>query len=306
MLPLPRSVYHALLILAVLCSPALPRGQATAQDQSVISEGVELRLLSEGFKFTEGPIADPDGNVFFTDQPNDAIHCWTVDGKLTTFLKPAGRSNGLFFDLDGKLLACADEQNQLWSIDAKGQPSVVLGLVDGKKLNGPNDLWVHSSGAIYFTDPFYKRPYWNRGGIEQPGQAVYRISPDRGTVQRLTDDLRQPNGIIGDSARGILYVADIGAGKTYRYEIATDGLLQNKQLFCNAGSDGMTIDRDGSVYLTGKEGVSRYSADGVLGETIAVPKAWTANVTFGGADRSELFITAGDSLYSIKTTVQGL
>lgn len=300
-----QTVHRAALFCASFCCLIFASERANAQAESIIPEGAELRLLSDGFKFTEGPICDGEGNVYFTDQPNDAIHKWTVDGRLTTFLKPAGRSNGLYFDLDGDLLACADEQNQLWSIDSTGKHTVLLDLVDGKKLNGPNDLWVHSTGAIYFTDPFYKRPYWNRGGIEQPGQAVYRIAPDRQSVRRLTDDLRQPNGIIGDSSRGILYVADIGDRKTYQYDIGADGSLTNKKLFCSAGSDGMTIDRAGNVYLTGDKGVTRYSADGVLRETIAVPKPWTANVTFGGADRSTLFITAGDSLYAIETKMQG-
>ena len=120
------------------------------------------------------------------------------------------------------------------------------------------------------------------------------------------DDLVKPNGIIGDWEKRILYVADIGAGKTYRYRIPDDGTLFENTLFCEAGSDGMTIDQDGNVFLTGRAGVTRYSPDGQLRETISVPRSWTANVTFGGPQRNVLFITAGDSLFSIETTVQGL
>ena len=205
----------------------------------------------------------------------------------------------------GELLACADGNNELWSIDQAGAHIVILTAFEGKKLNGPNDLWLHPDGSIYFTHPYYKRPYWNRGGIEQPGQSVYRMTPDRKSVQRLTEDLRQPNGIIGDSKNKFLYVADIGDQKTFKYTIEEDGSLSHKTLFCTAGSDGMTLDSDRNLYLTGKNGVTRYSADGVLQETIAIPKGWTANVTFGGPNHDTLFITAGDSLFSIKTTVAG-
>lgn len=295
---------------AYLVSPALPslgaEHSSEAKGSTVIAPDASLKLLSGGFKFTEGPISDAEGNVYFTDQPNDAIHCWTTAGELKTFMKPAGRSNGLYFDLNGDLLACADERNQLWAIDSDGNHRVLVDKFEGKLLNGPNDLWVHSNGSIYFTDPFYKRPYWDRGGSEQPGQSVYRVTPDRKEVQRLTTDLRQPNGIIGNADAAILYVADIGAGKTYRYRIAEDGSLTEKTLFCNSGSDGMTMDQAGNVYLTGRDGVSRYSPQGALQETIVVPKPWTANVTFGGVNRDTLFITAGDSLFSVKTTVQGV
>src|SRR6056297_3366514 len=101
--------------------------QQTASQQtasSILAAGAELQLLSDQFKFTEGPTTDAAGNVYFTDQPNDAIHMWTTDGTLQTFLQPAGRSNGLYFDADGLLWACADAKNQLWSIDAEGQHRV--------------------------------------------------------------------------------------------------------------------------------------------------------------------------------------
>jgi gluconolactonase len=136
--------------------------------------------------------------VFFTDQPNDRILKWGIDGKLSTFLQPCGRSNGLFSDLKGNLLACADEKNQLWMVDARGKITVLVKDYRGKRLNGPNDLWVRpQDNSVYFTDPFYKREYWKRGPMEQDGQHVYLLSPDRKTISRVTDDLREPNGIIG-------------------------------------------------------------------------------------------------------------
>lgn len=287
-------------------------GYAAAQETestattSVVADGAKLELLADTFSFTEGPAADADGNVYFTDQPNDAIYRWNNNGELTKFLQPCGRSNGLYFLPDGTLLACADAENQLWAIKPDTEHQVLVSHFENKLLNGPNDLWVDRDGSIYFTDPYYRRPYWHRGETEQPSQAVYRITPDRTSVARVADQLKQPNGIIGDASKRLLYVADIGDGKTYRYTIADDGSLTDRQLFCKSGSDGMTIDRDGNVYLTGGQGVTVFNSAGEQIDLIKVPERWTANVTFGGPERDTLFITASDSLYSIRVRTRGL
>ena len=190
-------------------------------------------------------------------------------------------------------------------IDARGKVTVLLKDYRGKLLNGPNDLWVRpQDNSVYFTDPFYKRDYWKRGPMEQDGQHVFLLSPDRKTLRPVTDDLKEPNGIIGTPDGAILYVADIGAWKTYAFDIQKDGTLQNKRLFCAMGSDGMTIDRQGNVYLTGK-GVTVFSKQGVQIAHITVPEQWSANVCFGGKDRDALFITASTGLYRIRMQVQG-
>ena len=273
-------------------------------ESPVIAPDAELEKLAGDFKFTEGPAADAAGNVFFTDQPNDRILRWSTDGELSTFLQPSGRSNGLYFDAEGNLWACADEKNELWRIDTDGKATVVVKDYDGKLLNGPNDLWIRPDGGIYFTDPFYKRDYWDRGPEEQDVQAVYYLGPDDQTLTRVADDLQQPNGIIGTPDGKTLYVADIRGRKTYAYEIQEDGTLANKRLFCELGSDGMTIDSDGNVYLTGG-GVTVFDKEGKQIEHIDVPERWTANVCFGGADRKTLFITASTGLYSLAMRVQG-
>ncbi|MCA9217621.1 MAG: SMP-30/gluconolactonase/LRE family protein [Planctomycetales bacterium] len=273
--------------------------------ESPVADGAQLETLASEFKFTEGPIADAHGNVFFTDQPNDRIMKWSTDGKLSTFLKPSGRSNGLFFDLNGTLLACADEKNELWAIAMDGTHKVLITNYNGKLLNGPNDLWVHPSGRIYFTDPLYKRPYWNRGPGEQDGQHVYMIDRDRKTITRADDKLVQPNGIIGTPDGKHLYVADIGDKKTYVYDIGDDGRLSNRTLFCEMGSDGMTIDSDGNVYLTG-QGVTIFNSAGEQIGKVPLSGTWTANVCFGGSDRKTLFITATKGLYSIDMKTQGV
>lgn len=272
---------------------------------TIRAPGAKVTLLADVFKFTEGPAPDAEGNVYFTDQPNNRIYKWSVDGELSIFLEPSGRANGTFFDKDGNLWACADAKNELWKIDPDGNVTVVIRYFDGKLLNGPNDLWIAPDGGIYFTDPLYKRPYWTRDpAMQQDGQHVYYLSPDRNRLVRVATDLVQPNGIIGTPDGKTLYVADIGDKKTYRYKIEDDATLSEKTLFCSMGSDGMTIDTEGNVYLTGK-GVTVFNAKGEQIDHIAIDEGWTANVCFGDKDRRRLFITAMDSLYAIRTRVQG-
>ena len=278
---------------------------AFAAESPVIALGATLEKLSGDFAFTEGPACDARGNVYFTDQPADRILKWSTDGKLSTFLQPCGRANGLSFDSQGNLWACADEKNELWRIDAAGKATVVVKGYRGKLLNGPNDIWVRRGGMVYFTDPYYKRPYWKRGPKEQEAECVYSLAPGSTEPVRIIDDLKQPNGIMGTRDGKTLYVADIGAGKTYRYVIRRDGSVEGKQLFCELGSDGMTLDHKGNVYLTGK-GVSVFDGSGKKIEQIDVPEPWTANVCFGGKDRRTLFITASKGLYSIRMQVKGV
>ena len=288
----------ALIPALILCHGA------SAKDRSLLAPAAKLRKLAGGFRFTEGPAVDANGNIFFTDQPNDRILKWSTDGKLSTFLKPCGRSNGLYLDRKGNLLACADEKNQLWSISPAGKVTVLVKDYKGKLLNGPNDLWLRPDGGLYFTDPFYKRPYWKRGPMAQEGQCVYYLSPDRKRLTRAADGLAQPNGIVGTPDGRKLYVADIGGGKTYGYDIHADGTLSNRKLFCKMGSDGMTIDSEGNVYLTGR-GVTAFDKAGRKVLHIPVPEGWTANVCFGGKDRRSLFITAGKALYAFRRRVRG-
>ena len=293
------------LASAVLCVT----GAWAAQDFSgstIVAPGAQLEKLAGGFIFTEGPASDANGNIYFTDQPNDRIHLWSVDGKLSTFMQPCGRSNGLCFDPAGKLIACADEKNEMWSIDVTTKEHTVLfGTFNGKLLNGPNDVWVHPDGSMYFSDPFYKRDYWKRGPMEQPLQGVYRVAKGSSTPVLVVNDMQQPNGIIGTADGKTLYVADIKAKKTYRYTIAADGTLTDKKLHCEMGSDGMTLDDQGNLYITGK-GVTVFDTTGKQIQQIDIPESWTGNICFGGADHKLLFITASKSIYGLKMKVSGV
>ncbi|MGB7785288.1 MAG: SMP-30/gluconolactonase/LRE family protein [Salinimicrobium sp.] len=291
--------------LIISLFPLLFGSCGSAHKASLIAEGAQLKLVADGFEFTEGPAADAAGNVYFTDQPNNRIHKWDVGtGKVSVYMDDAGRANGLYFGPHGDLYACADGNSEIWKISDGKKVQVLSGNFDGKKFNGPNDLWVSPDGGIYFTDPYYKRPY--RNYPEQPikQQRVYYLSPDRKELKIAAEDLVKPNGIIGTPDGKSLFVADIEDNITWKYSIAKDGSLQNKTLFTNLGSDGMTLDEKGNVYLTG-DGVTVFNSKGEKILHIPINKEWTANVTFGGKDHNRLFITAMDSLFSLEMNVKG-
>jgi len=241
--------------------------------------------------------------VFFTDQPNNKIWEFDTDGKLSVFMDNAGRSNGMDFDNDGNLISCADENMQLWSIDPKKKVTVLVKDYKGKLLNGPNDVFVTSKGKIYFTDPYYQRDYWKRKSPDLDGQKVYYLKGKNNPVV-VCDNMKKPNGIVGTPDGKYLYVADIEGNKTYRFRIEEDGSLSHQVLFADQGSDGMTMDNKGNVYLTGK-GVTVYDKEGNKIEHIDVPANWTGNVTFGGKNKNILFITASEKAYTLKMKVKG-
>ena len=252
-----------------------------------------VRKLVDGFRFTEGPAADKHGNVFFTDIPNNRIHKWSVDGTLSTFLENSGGANGLAFDGKGNLIACAGGIGKLLSIDPQGTVTVLADTYNGKPFNSPNDLWIDAKGGIYFTDPRYGK----RDNLPQDGEHVYYLLPDRTQVIRVIDDMVRPNGIIGTPDGKRLYVADHGDKKTFVYTINPDAALSDKKLFAEQGSDGMTLDADGNLYLT-SDAVTVYNHLGKPINRIEVPQR-PSNVCFGGKDGQTLFITARTALYAI-------
>jgi len=275
--------------------------------KNLVAKKATLNKVSDDFEFTEGPAIHRTGDVYFTDQPNNNIVKWSFEtGETKVFMEDAGRANGMFFDRMGNLIAAADMENQLWSIDEKGNKKVLIENFKGKKLNGPNDLWIAPNGGIYITDPLYKRDYWTRDPeMQQDGEHLYYLSPDRIQFFRVDEKLVKPNGIIGTPDNKKLYVADIGDNKTYVYDIEEDGYLQNRKLFVEMGSDGMTIDNRGNVYLTGKTGVTVFNPKGEQVAHIPVDEEWTANVAFGGPMRKTLFITAMGSIYTLDMKVRG-
>lgn len=284
---------------------AQPDGSLISDSLRVVQPGATLRPVSNQFKFTEGPAVDKAGNIYFTDQPNDKIWTYDTGGKLSVFMDKTGRANGLYFDKKGNLIACADQNNELWSISPNKTVTLLFRDYQGKRLNGPNDLWIDPKGGIYFTDPYYQRDYWQRKTPDLDGQKVYYLPSGKREAVPVDADLLQPNGIVGTPDGKYLYVADIRANKTYKYQISADGSLTNRQLHVPQGSDGMTLDQEGNLYLTGR-GVTVYDPAGKKLGTIPVPSKWVGNVCFGGKDRRTLFITASESIYMLPMQVAGV
>jgi gluconolactonase len=263
------------------------------------------RLVARQFKFTEGPASDRHGNVFFTDQPNNKVWEYRTDGHLSVFMDTAGRANGMYFDSRGNLIACADEHDQLWSIAPDRTVKVLVSGYEGKRLNGPNDVWVSPSGGIYFTDPYYQRAYWKRTHPDIATQDVYFLAKGSHAPVRAVTGLKRPNGIVGSADGRHLFVADIAGNKTYRFTIQPDGSLKDKEVFVNQGSDGLTIDGNGNLYLTGK-GITIYNPQGVKIGYIAINEPWCSNVCFGGRRDNELFITASTAVYVVPMKEKGV
>lgn len=264
----------------------------------------EVEELSGAFDFTEGPAVDAEGNVYFTNIPQHMILIWTTENQLDTFRVNSGRANGLYFDKDENLLICEGEKGQITSISTDGNYTAIATEYNGKRFNQPNDLWADRKGGVYFTDPKYGD---DEGPLPQDGMHVYYITPNYESVIRVIDDLEKPNGLIGTPDGKTLYVTDSQGGKTYKYTIHEDGSLTNKTLFVEVGCDGMTLDKDGNVYLTtnGKQAVDIFSSDGALLESIEIPQQ-PSNLCFGGKERNELFITARKSIYRVELNAQGV
>jgi len=271
----------------------------------LFASGAKPQLISKQFSFTEGASVDKKGNVFFTDQPNNKIWEYDTDGKLSVFMDNAGRANGMYFDAKGNLITCADEHNQLWSISPNKKITVLLKDYQGHLFNGPNDVWVAPNGGLYITDPYYQRDYWMRKTSDLDGEKVYYLPKNSHEPVSVANNLKQPNGIVGTPDGKYLYVADLGAGKTYKYTINKDGSLGNKTLFVQQGSDGMTLDELGDLYLTGN-GVTIFSPQGKKIGHIKINEEWTANLCFGGKNKDILFITASAAIYTLQMKVKGV
>lgn len=295
--------YFTSAFCCLLALTITSQAQQSGQQKSNLFDQENLKLVSSEFSFTEGCSADKYGNVYFTDQPNDKLWKYGIDGKLTVVLDKTGRSNGTFFDKKGNLILCADEKGELWSLDKKGKAKVIAKDFEGKQLNGPNDVWIDPAGNLFFTDPYYQRDYWTRKVADLPKQSVYMVARGSSKIVLAADSLNQPNGIVGSPDGKLLYVADAGAGKIYRYNIGKNGVLSAKVLLINRGSDGMTLDEKGNIYLTGN-GITIYDPQGKEIGQIKIPG--TSNVCFGGKEKNILFVTARKSLYTIPMNIKGV
>lgn len=251
----------------------------------------ELTVLRDNFQFTEGPAAETNGAVFFTDVRAARIYVLRPDGSIELFRENSGGANGLYMDAGGNLLACEGDNQRLTSTSPDGQITVIAEQFDGKPFNKPNDLWIDPAGGVYFSDPAY-----GRTETSQDGEHVYYLRPDRSEVIRVVSDFVRPNGLIGTPDGKTLYVADHGDAKVWRYSIRADGRLNEKTLFVKAASDGMTLDAEGNLYVT-QDSVLVFNPAGEQIHEITTPSRPT-NVTFS-KDGHTLYVTARSSFCKV-------
>lgn len=264
----------------------------------IVDDGAEVEKLRGGFQFTEGPAYDGVDRVLFTDIPENRIYAYDHSkGRVSLFRENTGGANGLMFDQQDRLVMCEGGNRRVTRLEPDGSVTVLAEQWKGKRLNSPNDLVIRENGGIYFTDP----RYGDRSSMEMEVEGVYYISPDGNELRRVVDDLKRPNGLILSRDGRTLYIADHGDDQTWAYDVREDGSLAEKRLFADSGSDGMTLDHRGNVYLTSGE-VLVYNPDGKRIANIDVPEK-PSNLTFGPPGRSTLYITARSGFYRIKTNV---
>lgn len=222
---------------------------------TVQAQTVEFVKVLDGFRFTEGPVMDSDGNLYFTEIPESLIHMYTPEGELSVYLENTGGANGLYFDKQGRMVACAGGDREITRYDSEGNKVVLLDNFDDKKLNSPNDLWIDPDGGIYFTDP----RYGSEENMELDGMDVYYFHPDKKKVVKVIDDMKKPNGIIGTSDGKTLYVVDNGTREFFRYTIKRPGKLDDKTLLYEDGTDGVSIDDQGNIYITASNALLKYN-----------------------------------------------
>ena len=268
----------------------------------------EERRLCGGFGFIEGPIwIATDQALVFSDIPGNRQHRWRPgQSEAELYREPSGWSNGLTLDASGNLLACEHGGRRVSRAPygSPGDEESIADAWDDKQLNSPNDLVVHSSGAIFFTDPAYgsdtgRTPRFGQEGQRQEldFQGVYRIDPDGSLSLVAPTGFSQPNGLAFNPDESQLYIGDSQEGLIWRYEVNDDLTLGDP--------DGMKVDSEGRLWTTGAGGVSAHSADGAYLGVFEMDEH-AANLTFGGDDFSTLYMTAGTSLYSIETAVRGI
>ncbi len=295
----------------------------------LLAPDVKVEKLAGGFEWSEGPVWNKkDGYLLFSDIPNNRIVKW--DGKAASdYLKPAGYTasaaftgkepgtNGLTYDAQGRLIACAHGDRVVVRLENDGkQRTVLAGKFEGKRLNSPNDLVYKSNGDLYFTDP----PYGLPKGVDDPARemnycGVYRLGKG-GLLTLLTKEVTRPNGIAFSPDEKTLYVASSDPDKAIwmSYPVKADGTLDKGKVFFDATAwakekrpglpDGLKVDKSGNLWATGPGGVLIFAPDGKHLGTIdtGVP---TANVGFGD-DGSTLYITANHELLRVKTGTKGL
>jgi gluconolactonase len=325
--------------LTVLAAATVPGQEAAVPEPKVIrmdagldaliASDASFEKLTEGYRWVEGPVWSRRGGfLLFSDIPNNVVHKWSPGKGVSVYVKPSGYSgsepftgpepgsNGLTFDAEGHLVLCQHGDRRVVRRDADGTFTVLADRFEGKRLNSPNDLVFHSSGALYFTDPPYGLPKrWEDPAKELPYQGVYRRAPD-GTLMLLTKELNAPNGLAFSPDEQTLYVAQSDPARAIwmAYPVMPDGAIGQGRVIADATADvkankpglpdGMKVDRQGNLWATGPGGVWIMKPDGTHLGTIdtGVP---TANLAWGD-DGGTLYITANTAVFRVDTKTRGI
>jgi len=288
-----------------------------------------IRRLHTGMLWPEGPAWHGGGRyLVWSDIPNDVQMRWLEeDGHVSVIHNPAGYSNGNTFDYQGRQLSAEHGNRRVVRYEHNGTITVVADKFNGKPLNAPNDLVVHPDGAIWFTDPGYGAmlEYEGNKGTLEIKEAVYRVDPQNGRIEKMTDEIYKPNGICFSPDYKKLYVGDTGsthipeAPKNIKvWDVADAKSLRGGKQYVSmalAGKgagipDGIRADTDGNIWVgsgwvgAGYDGVQVFSPEGDRIGQILLPEI-CSNLCFGGRKRNRLFMTAGQSLYTVYTEARG-
>lgn len=283
--------------------------------EDLIDPYAPVGQVGTGFEFTEGPIWHPlDHFLLFSDMPGDVRRRWDARRGVVEVKRPSNKCNGMTYDADLNLIVCEHATSSLIRERPDGRRDVLASHFDNQELNSPNDVCVHSSGAIYFSDPWYGRmPVY---GVERPRQlgfqGVYRVPPGGGAPQLQVDRylFEQPNGLCFSPDERVLYVNDTVQALIRAFDVQGDGALTNPRVFVSGIRselepglpDGMKCDQRGNVWVTAPGGIWVYSPGGSLLGKVRLPEL-VANLAWGGADFRTLYLTATHSVYAIPTKV---
>lgn len=301
-------------------SPLAPLILGSVLRADPVPQGATVERLGAGMGFVEGPVWVPaDERLLFSDIPRSTLMQWTAEAGIAEFA-PSEGANGNALDAEGHLLSCQHLARNIVRRDAStGEVlEVVASTIGSARFNSPNDLVVHRSGVIWFTDPPWGLPGQTEGR-ELPGNHVYRWDPKTGEVTTELTHFSMPNGIALSPDESVLYVSDTGGHRSHPDEARRTGpptftayRLEDERLAGDAPlwkretrSDGMCVDSLGRIYLTGPPGVTVWSFDGQQVGAVPVPGS-TTNATFGGPENRTLFVTAGKALFCIELRAIGL
>jgi gluconolactonase len=288
--------------------------------RKMVNDNAAVERLYSGTRWGEGPVWFGDGRyLLWSDIPNNRILRWTEEsGQVSVFRNPSNNSNGNTRDAQGRLITC--ERRQVTRTEPDGKIAVLMDRFQGKRLNSPNDVVVHSDGHIWFTDPGYGIMTWYEGEVEpfELPTRTYRLDPATGLATVANEEIEKPNGICFSPDYKKLYVVDTAdiPGKLhpiYVFDVVDGSRLANRRVFYDMGAgggDGIRCDRQGNIWAGAGwagdkyDGVHIIAPDGKLIGKVYLPEA-CANLCFGGAKKNRLFMTASQSLYALYVEAQG-